>query len=117
MYAGANRPLYLIRNGELIKYKGTKSPIGGGYQKAKGFEEVEIALEKGDSFYMFSDGYPDQFGGPKGKKFMVKQFGELLLKVVDQAMEKQHKTLALELEKWQGDQEPVDDVLVIGIRV
>lgn len=116
-YSGANRPLYFIRNSELEKIKGDKFPIGGGYDTQKQFSVLHKQLLKGDVFYLFSDGYADQFGGPEGKKFMIKRFGELLLKISGIPMEEQKKKLKNEIAEWQGDYESVDDILVIGVKI
>lgn len=117
-FSGAKNPLYLIRDGELIVFKGDRFPIG---VDADGvlipFEGHEIPVQKGDCVYIFSDGYPDQFGGPKGKKFKYKQFQELLLSIHDKEMEVQKIILEEALEKWRGSLEQVDDILVIGIRI
>jgi len=76
-----------------------------------------INLQKGDVIYVFSDGYADQFGGPKGKKFMYKRFRELLKSVIDKSMEEQKVILDEEIESWKGLYEQVDDILVIGIKI
>lgn len=117
-FAGAKNPMYLIRDGEMMVYKGDRFPIG---VDADGvlipFEGHDIPAQKGDCVYLFSDGYADQFGGPKGKKFMYKQFQELLLSIHDKDMEVQKFILEENLEKWKGSLEQVDDILVIGIRI
>lgn len=115
-FSGAYRPLYLIREGELIQYRGDKFSVGGHSAKKK-FNNHEIPLKKGDTFYIFSDGLPDQFGGEKGKKFMVKRFKQTLLDMQHMSMEKQHDHLKKTLDDWKGDEEQVDDIIVIGIRV
>ena len=74
-------------------------------------------LEKGDVIYVFSDGYPDQFGGPKGKKFMYKPFREMLLSIHEKPMDEQHKLLFNSFIQWRGEIEQIDDVCVIGVRV
>jgi serine phosphatase RsbU (regulator of sigma subunit) len=83
------------------------------------FTNKTVTLHPGDTFYLFSDGYPDQFGGPKGKKFMIKRFKNLLLSLEDQAMEKQKKVLEKTLTDWmdEGKEEQIDDVCVIGVRL
>ena len=133
-YAGAFNPIYLIRNKELnnksnlsdhlsmeseqhqlFEIKGDRQPISI-YSKEIEFKTNYIKLQNGDTLYMFSDGYPDQMGGPKGKKFMVKKFKNLLLGIQDVAMTKQKVILDTTLEDWKKDVEQVDDILVIGIR-
>ena len=115
-FSGANNGLYFIRNGELTQIKPDKQPIGK-YDDAKPFTKHELDLEKGDVLYTFSDGYADQFGGPKGKKFMYKPFRELLLSIHQKPMDEQHDILMKAFEDWRGSMEQVDDVCVIGVRI
>ncbi len=117
-FAGANNPILLIRDGEVTMYKGDRFPIGV-YEGSvpKPFSNNEIDIRTGDCVYMFSDGYPDQFGGPDNKKFMLRKFQELLRDVHSMPMNKQKEILAQRLTEWRGDNEQVDDILVIGIRV
>jgi serine phosphatase RsbU (regulator of sigma subunit)/HAMP domain-containing protein len=117
-YAGAYNPMYIIRNNELIEIKADKFPIGmyiGENQKY--YTNNKFNLEKGDTVYIFSDGYVDQFGGDKGKKFMAKQFRQTLLDIQSLSMAQQKQHLDSTIEKWKGSQEQVDDILVIGVRV
>ncbi len=117
-FAGAFRPLFRIHKGQLHEYKGNRFPIGGGtaYDKSA-FTTHEIKIEKGDFFYIFSDGYPDQFGGRKGKKFMNRRFKELLLDINALEVHEQVEKLEEKLDKWKGDLEQVDDVLIIGFGI
>jgi serine phosphatase RsbU (regulator of sigma subunit) len=115
-FSGANNGLYFIRNGELTQYKADKQPIGK-YDDAKPFTQHEIDLEKGDVIYTFSDGYPDQFGGEKGKKYMYKKFRDLLLSIHHKPMEEQHQLLVDSFENWRGNLEQVDDVCIIGVKI
>jgi serine phosphatase RsbU (regulator of sigma subunit)/HAMP domain-containing protein len=116
--AGANNPLYLFRNGELKEYKADKVAIGyTEYGGPHNFTTTEIKLEKGDMIYLFSDGYADQFGGPKGKKFMVGQFRSFLTTIHTRSVEAQQKLLDETIEMWRGNLEQVDDVLVMGFRI
>lgn len=115
-FAGANNGLYFIRNGELIEIKPDKQPIGK-YIDAKPFTKHVMNLEKGDVIYTFSDGYADQFGGPKGKKFMYKPFREMLLSIHEKPMEEQHELLSDSFKKWRGEIEQIDDVCIIGVRI
>lgn len=117
-YAGAYNPLILIRGQELIQYKADKLPIGSveGDIMPK-FTNHEIEIQEGDCLYMFSDGYPDQFGGPKGKKFMSKRFRELLFDIHEKPIDEQEKILDQTLKDWMGDMEQIDDILVIGIKL
>ena len=117
-FAGANNPLVLIRNNEIIRYKGDRFPIGA-YESSQpqSFRNNEIDLKEGDCLYLFSDGYADQFGGLDGKKFMYKKFEELLLEVHSLPMDAQKDTLNKRYMKWKGSSEQVDDILVIGIKI
>lgn len=115
-YAGAHNPLWIIRNKKLIEIKADKQPIGK-FEHSKPFVTHNVDLEKGDSIYIFSDGFVDQFGGEKGKKFKVKTFRELLLSIQDMKMDEQRNYIDEIFEKWRGDLEQVDDVCVIGVRI
>lgn len=117
-YAGANRALYLVRNGKLIETKADKQAIGGDQmEQDRRFSNHEIKLQQGDTIYMSTDGYADQFGGEKGKKFMVKRFQETLLEMQHLTLDEQGQLLKRIIEKWQGKTEQIDDILVIGIRI
>jgi len=117
-FAGAYNPLILVRNRELIQYKGDKIPIGSveGDIMPK-FTNHEIDIVNGDCFYMFSDGFPDQFGGPEGKKFMSKRFRELLFEIHEKPMKEQKQILDQTLNDWMGDNDQVDDILVMGLKL
>lgn len=117
MFAGAYNPLYLVRNSELIEYKGDKMPVGVHINEKESFTLHEISLQKGDCIYMFSDGYVDQFGGDDNRKFMTKNFKELLLKVSDKEMEEQKKILDDTIDQWIGPNDQLDDILVLGVRI
>jgi serine phosphatase RsbU (regulator of sigma subunit) len=116
-YSGANNPLYIIRDGEFIIIKADKFAIGSFEPRTKTYTNQLIKLQKGDQIYMFSDGYADQFGGYKGKKFLYKTFREELLRVHKEEPEAQRVELNKTIESWQGDYAQVDDILVIGIRI
>ena len=116
-FAGANNPLILIQNGEMKVIKGDRTSIGGITGLDYNFTNHKIELQKGDAIYIFSDGYQDQFGGLKGKKFMIKRFKELLLTVHEKPMEEQKEIIGDTIDDWKGDGEQVDDILVIGIRM
>ena len=92
-------------------------PIGISDKHNTPFTSHSFKLEKGDTFYIFSDGYIDQFGGPKGKKFMSKSFKELLLRIQKSSMSEQKNILHNTLVDWKGDKEQIDDILVVGFRV
>jgi len=114
-YAGANNPLYLIRGGELIHYRADKMPVAIHYKMVP-FTQHKIDLQKGDAFYIFSDGFADQFGGPKQKKFMSMQLKETLVAMADKPMLEQGQRLNDIFEGWRGDTPQVDDVTLIGVR-
>ncbi|MDF1675483.1 MAG: SpoIIE family protein phosphatase, partial [Vicingaceae bacterium] len=126
-YAGANNPLWVVRpisnniehqalNYELIEIKPDKQPIGKHFKNLS-FTSHSIELKKRDTIYIFSDGYADQFGGPKGKKFMYKPFKKLLLSIQDKNMNEQKKILEQRFNDWKGELEQVDDICVIGVRI
>jgi len=114
-YAGANNPLYLVRGTELIHYRADKMPVAIHYRMTP-FTLQKIDLQKGDAFYIFSDGYSDQFGGPKEKKFMSLQLRETLVAMAGKPMLYQGERLNEIFEEWRGDGPQVDDVTVIGVR-
>ncbi len=116
-FCGAGRPLYLIREGQLVEFKKGPDSIGYNPDGIKFFETIHFSLEKGDTFYLFSDGYTDQFGGENIKKFNRNRFRNLLLSMQEFSLSKQKKELELSFENWKGIQEQVDDVCVIGIKV
>ncbi len=116
-FAGAYNPLYLIRNGELSITKGDKMPIGIYITEQKNFSNHEFSLNKGDTIYLFSDGYADQFGGSKAGKFMTKPFKKLLLEIQNETMKRQKEILNETIEKWKGNLDQIDDILVIGIKI
>jgi len=115
-FSGANNPVWIIRNGEVLETKGTKQPVGK-HDIRRTFDNHLINLEVGDSIYIFTDGYVDQFGGEKGKKFKSKAFKELLLSIQSKSMAEQKNVIEQNFESWRGELEQVDDVCVIGVRV
>ncbi|UKN03732.1 serine/threonine-protein phosphatase [Paracrocinitomix mangrovi] len=116
-FCGAGRPLVLVRDGQLIEFKKGPSSVGYNDLVVKEFPTIEIELKKGDQFYLFSDGYTDQFGGENIKKFNRRRFRNLLLSLEEMRMEDQKEELELSLENWKGKYEQIDDVCVIGVRV
>ncbi|MBN8702716.1 MAG: SpoIIE family protein phosphatase [Bacteroidetes bacterium] len=116
-FAGANRPLVRIVDGKLEKITGNKYPIGGAQmQTEREFTLQTFTYKKGDCYYLFSDGYADQFGGDLGKKFMQKKLVAMLQSIHQNTMDEQLTLLDKEFSNWKGINEQVDDVLVIGIR-
>lgn len=117
-YSGANNPLWIIRKGASVveEIKGDKQPIGK-YPDPRPFTNHEFRLNQGDTIYIFSDGFIDQFGGAKGKKFKAPNFKALLLSIQSEPMYNQRKILAQKFESWQGNLEQLDDVCVIGMRM
>jgi serine phosphatase RsbU (regulator of sigma subunit) len=115
-WSGAYNPLWYIQNGEMKEVTADKQPIGK-TDNPVSFSAHTLKLAKGDSLYLFTDGFADQFGGPKGKKFKYKQLQQLILDNAKLAMEAQGKVLNETIEAWKGNLEQVDDVLIIGIRV
>jgi len=116
-YAGSYNPLYIIRNSELEQIKADRMPIGLHIKDNMPFTEHEFVFQKGDQFYMFSDGYADQFGGPNERKIKSKKFQELLLEQSNQTGEIQKKSLDNYFETWRGEMEQIDDVIVIGLKI
>lgn len=117
-YAGAYNPMYIVSEGQLTQVKADKLPIGSNPDGiADVYTNHTFQLKQGDCVYLLSDGYADQFGGPKGKKFMYKRLRALLEEVHHQSMEEQHQRLVKEFRQWMGEEEQVDDVCIIGVKV
>ena len=114
-FAGANNPLYLVRNGKLTEFKTDNMPVSI-HVVMNPFKGQELSLQAGDSVYMFSDGYADQFGGPKGKKFKYRSLKEAIVSNAGRPMEEQGKKLDESFEQWKGDLDQIDDVVVIGLK-
>ena len=116
-FASAMRPFIVYQNGEQLYFKGSRSSIGGQMKEEKIFDDVELQLTKGDLIYMFSDGYPDQFGGPLGKKFKMVRLKNLLKDIHEKPMEEQYNYVQSNFDLWKGDLEQVDDILFMGIKI
>ena len=121
-FAGANNPVYIVRDEKIIQLDGDKQPIGAYLKESKLFTNKKHELKKNDCIYIFTDGIPDQFGGPKGKKFKYKQLQELLLKNASKSMRDQKVSITKALDDWMnattgGKFEQTDDMLIIGIRI
>ncbi len=116
-FAGAYNPMYMIRDGELSTIKADRMPIGIHDRDKNPFTNIKFNMHKGDIYYILSDGYIDQFGGPKGKKFMTKRFKQLILDIHKKPMAEQNEILWQNILDWRGDIDQLDDIIVIGIRV
>jgi len=117
IFAGAMRPLWVVRNSEVIDIKGDRFPIGYFYGVEKTFTNVDFQLQKDDQIYMFSDGYADQFGGERNKKFNRKKMKELLVSINSMTGEEQKGFLDYALKNWRQEIEQTDDVLVVGLKI
>jgi serine phosphatase RsbU (regulator of sigma subunit) len=116
-FAGAKRPLYLIRENYLQEIKGAPYAIGGHHLiHGKSFVEFTLKIQANDMFYIFSDGYADQFGGQDDKKFMLKNFKNLLLKIHHLPLELQKDILNENLLSWKGEHKQTDDILIAGLK-
>lgn len=115
-WAGANNPLWYLKDNELKEIKPDKQPIGK-HDLLKPFSTHDLLLNKGEMFYLFTDGYADQFGGEKGKKFKYAKFKELLLSIRGENLTEQKEILDLTFKNWKGDLDQVDDVCIIGVRL
>lgn len=122
-YAGANNPLWVVKQDQLVEYKSDKQPIGK-FIDSKPFTTQEVNLEKGDMFYLFSDGYQDQFGGEHlekgkvgGKKFKTANMKKLFTKLSNSDPKEQEKEIDKAYHHWRGSLEQIDDVCIIGVRV
>jgi len=116
-FSGAYNPLYLLRNNELIVYKGDRMPIGVYPKDKESFTTKEIQLQPDDCLYIFSDGYVSQTGGDDFKKFKSTKLQETLLQIQNKSMCEQKQILETTLDVWKGDNEQVDDILLIGVRI
>ncbi len=113
-FSGANIPLYIIRDNALMEIKPDKMPVGIHAVPEETFKNNSIEIRKNDRIYMFSDGYPDQFGGLKNKKFKYGPFKKLLIDIHQKKMYEQHIILQETIENWMGENEQIDDILVMG---
>ncbi len=114
-WAGANNPLWIIRDKKLMETRPDKQPIGK-YEEKKPFTNHIIQLQKNDCIYIFTDGFADQFGGEEGKKFKKAVMRELLINLQDKTMEEQKRTIDTVFENWKGEFEQIDDVCIMGVK-
>jgi serine phosphatase RsbU (regulator of sigma subunit) len=115
-WSGANNPIWIVRDGKIQETKPDKQAIGK-TDNPKPFKTHNFELNMGDLIYIFTDGFQDQFGGDKGKKFKLANFKKLLLSIHNEKMEKQLKIINNSFEEWRGNQEQVDDICIIGVRI
>lgn len=116
-YAAANNPLWILREGKILIHKPDKMPVGKFGDVLRSFTRNEVDLLPGDVIYTFTDGYADQFGGPRGKKFMYRQLEELLKSIGYLNMHEQKRVLEKTFDKWKEGFDQIDDVLVIGVKI
>lgn len=116
-YSGAYNPLFIFQNGELKEYKADRMPIGIYYGEKESFTNYEINIQKGDTIYIFSDGFIDQFGGPKGSKYMKNNLKKLLVEIHYKPMPEQRRILEKEFSDWIGTGNQIDDMTIIGVRI
>jgi serine phosphatase RsbU (regulator of sigma subunit) len=115
-FAGANNPLFIVRNEQLTVIEPTLNPVGI-YFREKEFANNEYQLEKNDNIYMFSDGYSDQFGGPEGRRFMSQNFRDLIISIQKYPMPQQKNMLEKKFNEWKGKTRQIDDILILGIKI
>jgi serine phosphatase RsbU (regulator of sigma subunit) len=115
-FAGAYNPIYFIRNEELEEFKADRMPIGYLEDIPQSFQSQTIQIKKGDTVYLFSDGYADQFGGPDGKKYKYGTLKEFLLKIHKQPMSEQKTLLEKNFRSWKGNRDQIDDIILMGVR-
>jgi serine phosphatase RsbU (regulator of sigma subunit) len=117
-FAGAGRPLYLVRKGELVEYSGSIYSVGGAQEVHRtSYFEHEVELQKGDMLYLFSDGFADQFGGDRNRKFSTRALKDLLVQIASQEPSEQEKALDRAITGWKRDYMQIDDILVMGIKI
>ena len=116
-YAGAFNPLYLVRNNELIIIEADKMPIGIHHTEKESFTNHTIQLQKADAFYLFTDGYIDQFGGPDNTRFTSQRFKNLIMDIHSKHMHKQKLIFNKIIEKWMKNETQIDDMTIVGFRV
>lgn len=117
LFSGANNPLYLVRDGDLLVFKADPMPVGKDETDNRSFTDHEILIEPNDRIFLFTDGYKDQFGGDRDKKYSTRQFRELLTNTSALKINEQINVISESFDKWKGEHEQIDDVLVMGIEL
>lgn len=115
--AAANNPVFIVRENDLIEFKADKMPVGKHEKDTELFTLHTSLLQKGDVIYILTDGFSDQFGGEKGKKYMIKNLKSLFLQIAHLPMLEQNEMIAAEFDRWKGENEQIDDVCIMGVRV
>jgi phosphoserine phosphatase RsbU/P len=115
-FSGAQNPMYLVRDKELIQIKGDRMPVSI-YDRMDDFTNHTMGIKENDQIYLFSDGYADQFGGPAGKKFKYKAFKELIVKNCEKPMKEQNMLFGKAFDEWKGEHEQIDDLVIFGIKI
>jgi serine phosphatase RsbU (regulator of sigma subunit) len=116
-FSGAYNSLFIFQDGQFREYRADRMPIGIYYGEKETFTNYEINIQKGDTIYIFSDGFADQFGGPTGSKYMKYNLKKLLSEIYDKPMTEQRTILENEFEKWKGSNYQIDDVTILGVRI
>jgi len=115
-YAGAKNPIFIYKDSEIKIYTGNRTPIGH-YENIEDFIVRSIKVKPGNTIYMFSDGYMDQFGENEKKRFSKSRFIKLLNDISNMPVTERRKILETELDNWRGNQPQIDDILIVGIVV
>ena len=116
-FSGAYNPMLHISKNEIKLTRGDNQPIGLLYSDNKPFKKQTIKLDKGDMIYIFSDGFQDQFGGEKGKKYKTRKLFNFLNEISDLDVAKQHDLIKKEFNQWKSNEEQIDDVCIMGVRI
>ncbi len=117
-FTNSNRPTFIVRNGEMVALKSCKLSIGGlAFETDETFDVTEMILSPGDTIYMFTDGVTDQFGGPKNKRYSRLALERLIVAIQPLSMPEQYLAISESIDKWRGEEEQMDDMLLIGIKV
>ncbi len=116
-FSGANNSIFIIRDNELMEFQRDRMPVGKHENDTVSFSEITHKLKKGDIIYALTDGMPDQFGGDRNKKFMMKKVKNLFKEVANKSMKEQKEIIEKVFESWKGDNEQLDDVCIMGIKI